>query len=149
MPPVARELSKSEFPLAEKLWEEYRQQKADLKADRIFGTFDDGKLVGLARCKRHDDGLEVDAVFVPERYRGKGYAKHAVGALVEACGKNETLFMHSTLVLVGFYRTFGFVPIKETELPPTVKARLIFCLGELEGCNAVPMKRLTGPLTGV
>ncbi len=137
----ARELSTSEFPLAEKLWEEYRQQKADRGADRIFGTFDDGKLVGLARCKRHNDGLEVDGVFVPERYRGKGYAKHAVKALVDACGR-ETLFMHSTLVLVGFYKTFGFRPIPENELPPTIKARLVFCLGELEACNAVPMKRM-------
>ena len=142
MPPIARELSKSEFPLAEELWMQYRQQKSDREADRIFGTFIDGNLVAAARCKRHKDGLEVDAVFVPEKNRGKGYAKLAVDALVAACGRNEVLFMHSTLVLVGFYRTFGFVPIPETELPVTIKERLIFCLGEMEGCNAVPMKRV-------
>ncbi len=121
---------------------QYRQQKSDREADRIFGTFVDGTLVAAARCKRHKDGLEVDAVFVPEKYRGKGYAKLALDALVSTCGRDAVLFMHSTLVLVGFYRTFGFVPIPETELPPTIKERLIFCLGEMEGCNAVPMKRV-------
>lgn len=32
-----------------------------------------------------------------------------VQALVDACG-HETLYMHSTLQLIGFYKTFGFVP---------------------------------------
>ncbi len=144
MSPIARELSKPELPLAEKLWMQYRQQKTDPAADRVFGTFENNELVGLARCKQHRDGLEVDAVFVPENYRGRGYAKLAVEALIAACGRDEVLFMHSTLVLVGFYRTFGFIPIPEAELPPTVRERLIFCLGELEGCNAVPMKRIPG-----
>lgn len=140
--PVARELAVSEFPRAEALWTRYRGQVADREKDRIFGTFDDsGTLVAVARCKRHADGLEVDAVFTPDEHRGKGYARYAVQALVDACGR-EDLYMHSTLALRYFYPSFGFSPIPETGLPPTIKERLIFCLGEMEGCNAVPMKRL-------
>jgi hypothetical protein len=48
-------------------------------------------------------------------------------------------------VLVRFYRKFGWNPIPETELPVTIKERLIFCLGEMEGCNAVPMRREATP----
>jgi N-acetylglutamate synthase-like GNAT family acetyltransferase len=138
--PLARELSKNEFPLAEKVWLEYRQQKADPVADRIFGVFVEGKCVGVARCKRHADGFEVDGVFVLEEYRGRHLADLVVGELVKACG-HEVLFMHSTLALVNFYKKFGWRPIPETQLPPTIKERLIFCLGEMEGCNAVPMRR--------
>jgi N-acetylglutamate synthase-like GNAT family acetyltransferase len=145
--PTARELDPAEFPLAEALWTRYRGQTADRKNDRIFGSFDEsGKLVALARCKRHPDGLEVDAVFTPDEYRGKGYARHAVQALVDACG-GETMYMHSTLALRRFYPQFGFAPIPETELPPTIKERLIFCLGEMEGCNAIPMRREASPET--
>jgi GNAT superfamily N-acetyltransferase len=140
---VARELKRDEFPLAEKVWYHYHQQKADPAADRIFGVFFNGNLVGMARCKRHPDGCDVDGVFVLEEHRGLGYAGLAMRELIKGCG-HEVLYMHSTLALVGFYQTFGFVPIPEDELPPTIKERLIFCLGEMEGCNARPMKRLPG-----
>ncbi len=140
---TARELRKDEFTLAEEVWVGYRQQKADPVADRIFGVFFNNTLVGVARCKRHRDGLEVNGVFVPEEHRGLGYAGLVMKELVKGCG-HETLYMHSTLALVNFYRTFGFVPIPEGELPVTIKERLIFCLGEMEGCNARPMKRMPG-----
>ena len=107
MTTIARELQKDEFPLAEAVWEHYRQQKADPVADRIFGVFVDGRCVGVARCKKHTDGLEVDGVFTLEEFRGKGLADLAVGELVKNCGK-DVLFMHSTLVLVRFYKKFGW-----------------------------------------
>ena len=140
---VARELSKDEFPLAEKVWYYYHQQKADPTADRIFGVFFNETLVGVARCKRHKDGLEVDGVFVLEEHRGFGYAGLAIRELIKGCGQ-EVLYMHSTLPLVVFYQTFAFVPIPEDELPPTIKERLNFCFGDMEGCNARPMKRVPG-----
>ena len=45
----ARELLPEEFPLAEKLWEQYRGQKADAVHERIFGVFTDGELAATAR----------------------------------------------------------------------------------------------------
>ena len=142
---IARELTPREIPLAEMVWEGYRQQKADRKADRIFGAFLDGTLASVARCKRHPDGLEVDGVYTADEFRGRGLARSVVGALVAGCG-NGTLYMHSTLALVPFYATFGFIPISEDELPQTIRERLVFCLGEMEACNARPMRRSPGPL---
>ena len=138
---VARELNSQEFFLAEKLWEDYRGQKADPAHERIFGVFAGGGLVATARFTRHPDGNEMDCVFVPERFRSKGYARHAVGALLAACG-DEPIFIHSTLVLIGFYKLLGFVPIPEGELPRSIRERFIFCFGEMEGCNACPMVRV-------
>lgn len=144
---TTRELEVSEFPLAEEVWRFYHQQKADLGSDRIFGVFLEKMLVAAARCRRHPDGLEVDAVFVPIEFRSHGYARMAVAALVDACG-SEPLYMHATLELVDFYGTFGFVPIPENELPLEIKKRFDFALGDLEGANVRPMRRLPPPGTG-
>jgi nucleotide-binding universal stress UspA family protein/N-acetylglutamate synthase-like GNAT family acetyltransferase len=136
-----RELAADEFNLAEELWVHYHDQKADRVNDRIFAVHLDDILVSLAWCKRHPDGLEVDGVFTLEEFRRHHYARRAVETLIAACG-SEALYMHATLELVEFYKTLGFVPIPEDELPPTIKARFDFALGNLEGTNACPMRRL-------
>jgi len=135
-----RELRRDEFHLAEKLWEQYRGQKADPRHERIFGVFADGDLAATARYTKHPDGVEMDCVFVPDKYRGKGYARYAVEELIKRCG-SETIFIHSTIVLISFYKTFGFSPIPEDQLPKSIKERFLFCFGEMEGCNVCPMVR--------
>ena len=137
---VAKELARDEFYKAEDVWKGYHQQKADPATDRIFGVVVEGSLAAVARCRRHRDGLEVDGVFVPEDYRERGYAHRAVKALVDTCG-NEPLFIHATLDLVRFYRSFGFVPISEHELPQSIRDRFNFAGGNLEGTNVQPMQR--------
>ncbi len=137
---TAREITHGEYPLAETVWLDYHQQKADPAADRVFGAFVEGTLAALARCKRHPDGLEVDAVFVPGEFRGMGYARKAVQALVTACG-NEPLFMHSTLDLIEFYGGFGFRKIAEAELPRTIRDRFVFAEGDMKSIQVQPMRR--------
>ncbi len=139
-----RELLSAEFPVANDLWVDYHETKGDPKTDRIIAAFAEGRAVSLARCRRHPDGLEVDAVFTPVAHRGHGYANVTVKGLVEACG-NEPLYMHSVLNLTGFYGKFGFVTITEDELPPTIKERFAFAGGQLEGANVQPMKREPPP----
>jgi predicted N-acetyltransferase YhbS len=85
----------------------------------------------------------VDGIFTPAEYRGRGYAKKAVAALVEAC-HHDVLYMHAVLSLVPFYEEFGFRPIGENELSPTIKARYAFALGEMEGSDVRPMRRPPG-----
>ena len=136
-----RELEPRDFYLAEKLWEQYRDQKADMAHERIFGVFEDGSLAATARYTRHPDGIEMDCVFASEKYRGKGYARMAVEALLKACG-SEQIFIHSTLVLIPFYKKLGFVPIPEEKLPRTIRERFLFCFGEMAGCNVCPMVRV-------
>ena len=135
-----RELKPGEFFLAEKLWEQYRDQKADKEHERIFGVFENDHLAATARHTIHPDGVEMDCVFASGKYRGKGYARLAVEALLVACG-SERIFIHSTLVLIPFYKKLGFVPIPEDKLPKTIRERFIFCFGEMAGCNVCPMAR--------
>jgi N-acetylglutamate synthase-like GNAT family acetyltransferase len=137
-----RELTPPEMARAEReLWIHYHQQKADRERDRLFAVFTGSKIIGVARCARHNDGLEVDSVYVLEDFRLKGYARSVMRMLIEECGRNETLYMHSKTELVDFYGSLGFHPIREAELPKTIRDRFDFCLGELKGIDVCPMKR--------
>ena len=91
----------------------------------------------------HPDGHEVDGVFTLEEFRGRGLARLVVQTLIDACG-HEELYMHSTLQLISFYKTFGFVPIPEDQLPKMIRERFLFCFGEMAGCNICPMRRVAG-----
>ncbi len=144
MTPETRELNHDEFHLAERLWEQYRGQKADPVHERIFGVFVEGDLAATARYTKHPDGIEMDCVFVSETYRGKGYARFAVQELITQCG-SESIYIHSTIVLISFYKTFGFIPIPEDQLPRSIKERFLFCFGEMMGCNVCPMVRKGTP----
>jgi GNAT superfamily N-acetyltransferase len=141
--PVVRELRSVEFPLADAVWKEYHDTSGDPAQDRIFGVFLSGELVSVARCRRHPDGLEVDGVFTPARFRKKGYARLAVDALAEAC-HNDELYMYAVRHLEGFYRQSGFEPIPEKALPPVIRERYTWAAGNLEGAEVLPMRRHAG-----
>lgn len=137
---IVRELTAAEFPVAEELWTDYHQTKGDPHTDRIFAGFFHHEAVSVARCRKHPDGFELDAVFTPVSHRGHGYADAVVWGLVEACG-HETLYMHSVKNLTGFYARYGFVPVRESELPPTIRERYAWAAGDMESADVCPMKR--------
>ena len=137
---VVKELISAEFPVADALWVDYHKTTGDPRTDRIFAAFLEGQAVSLARCRRHTDGHEVDAIFTPASRRGHGYANAAVWGLVEACG-SDVLYMHSVRNLDKFYGNYGFVAIQEHDLPPTIRERYAWAEGEMEGANVLPMKR--------
>ena len=66
-----RELKRDEFFLAEKLWEQYRDQKADPLHERIFGVFVDGDLAATARYTKHPDGLRWTVSLSLKRTAGR------------------------------------------------------------------------------
>jgi GNAT superfamily N-acetyltransferase len=137
-----RELTPAEMVRAEReLWIHYHQQKANLEHDRLFAVFAGQRIIGVARCSRHEDGLEVDAVYVLEEYRLKGFARSVMILLIEECGRNETLYMHSKTELVSFYGSLGFRLIPEAELPPTIRDRFDFVMGDLDSIHVCPMRR--------
>ncbi len=143
-----RELSPAELVRAEReIWVHYHQQTADQINDRLFAAFAGPKLIGVARCSRHPDGLEVDAVYVLDEYRRHGFARSVMILLVEECGRHETLFMHSKVELVDFYGSLGFYPMAECDLPKTIRDRFGFCMGNLKGIDVCPMKRDPTALT--
>lgn len=140
---TVRELDSVEFPLADVVWRDYHGTWGDPAIDRIFALFADRTLVALAQCRRHPDGYEVDAVFTPVPFRGRGYARRVVAGLVEAC-HNEDLYMYAVAGLEPFYGAFGFVPIPQTRLPPTIRARYDWAVGDMQAAQVTPMLRPAG-----
>jgi len=148
-----RELTPPEMVRAEKeLWIHYHQQKANRNLDRLFAVFAGQRIIGVARCSRHEDGLEVDAVYVLDEYRLRGFARSVMILLIEECGRNETLYMHSKTELVNFYGSLGFRLIPEADLPKSIRDRFDFCMGNLDGISVCPMRREPGtpePAAGI
>lgn len=141
-PVLVRELSPHERVRAEdEIWIHYHQQKADAATDRLFAAFAGTQLVGVARCSRHPDGLEVDGVYVLDEFRLKGFARSIMKQLIEECGRNETLYMHAKTELEEFYGSMGFYPIPEPALPKSIRDRFGFVMGNLSGIDVCPMKR--------
>jgi hypothetical protein len=141
--PLVRELTMGEFGNAAVAWRDYHETTGDPAVDRIFGVFSAGELVSLARCRRHPGGYEVDGIFTPVIHRRMGYSRLAMQALVEAC-HNDELYMYAVSHLTGFYAAFGFEPIPEKALPPTIRERYTWAAGNLEGAEVQPMYRKAG-----
>ena len=141
--PDVRELRREEFPAANEVWRGYRGIVGEPDRDRVFAVLIAGEIVSLARCRRHPDGLEVDGVFTPEQYRGRGYARMAMEALVVAC-HNDDLYMYAVEDLSRFYAEFRFISIPERDLPPSVRERYTWAAGNVEGANVRPMYRRAG-----
>lgn len=138
-----RELKRDEFSAADKIWLEYHDTTGDPASDRVFAVFSSNRIVSLARCRRHTDGMDVDGIFTPAEHRKKGYSRIAVGALVEAC-HNDDLYMHAVRHLIDFYKKEGFITIEEKELPQTIRERYVWAGGNLEGAEVQPMYRKAG-----
>ncbi len=66
-----------------------------------------------------------------------------MAGLVEAC-HNEDLYMYAVAGLESFYGAFGFVQIHQTRLPPTIRARYDWAVGDLEAAQVKPMLRPAG-----
>ena len=63
---------------------------------------------------------------------------------IDACG-HEVLYMHSTLQLISFYKTFGFAPIPEDQLPRMIRERFHLPLRRNGRVQTVcPMRRVAG-----
>jgi GNAT superfamily N-acetyltransferase len=141
-PVTVRELPEHELVRAEdELWIHYHQQKADPSTDRLFAAFAGTQLVGVARCSRHPDGLEVDGVYVLDEYRLRGFARSIMQQLIGECGKHETLYLHSKRELREFYGSMGFYPVPEPALPETIRDRPGFVSENPGGIVVCPMKR--------
>jgi len=138
-----REIRSDEFPAANTVWIDYHGTTGDPAVDRIFAAFERDTIVSLARCRRHPDGDEVDAVFTPETHRGRGLSRQVMTALIEAC-YNDELTMYAVVHLKKFYGEYGFVPIPEGDLPASVRERYLWAAGNMEGAEVAPMRRSPG-----
>lgn len=110
-----------------------------LAQDAIWVAEDAGRIAGLVALRRHPDCLELYALGVEPRYRGRGLAK----ALVEALMAEAPGDIHLATVIPEFFEGCGFHVIREG-IPETFPAKRLtaWCEGCLrERCTVMRRTR--------
>ncbi|MBN2266023.1 MAG: GNAT family N-acetyltransferase [Candidatus Aminicenantes bacterium] len=75
-----------------------------LAGDEIWAAEDAGRIVGIVALKTHPDCLELCALGVDPRHRGRGVAK----VLVEALMAGAPGDVHLATIIPGFFEGCGF-----------------------------------------
>jgi N-acetylglutamate synthase-like GNAT family acetyltransferase len=103
-----------------------------MQSDMIWVAEEDGEIAGLVALKKQPDCLELCALGVEPRFRGKGVGKDLVEALMaEAPGR-----VHLATIIPEFFEACGFE--KSADIPATFpeKRKTAWC----DGC---PQERCT------
>lgn len=120
-----RELRPSEIGrIRQELSLRFHAMETDPSMTRMFAAFNGTRLVGVARCVRHPDGLELDGIYILDEVRRKGFVRGVTALLIEASGNEDVLYVRAAAGVAGLYHTMGFRPVRETDLPVTLKGLL-------------------------
>ena len=110
------------YPLARQLRDRIREEtflaevrRQESQGYRLFGGFEDGRLVALAGVRRshtlsRGEHLFVDDLVTDERVRGKGYGTQTI-AWLKARARGDgvpRLYLDSRITARGFYERVGF-----------------------------------------
>jgi len=99
-----RKAHQSDIPRALDLARRLGLDYPGLEADPLWVAEEAGEIVGLVALKTHPDCLELCALGVVPRFRGKGIA----GALVEALISEAPGDVHLATIIHAFFETSGF-----------------------------------------
>jgi len=120
-----RELRASEIGrIKQELSLRFRAIDTDPAMTRMFAAFNGTRLVGVARCVRHPDGIELDGIYILEEVRRKGFVRGVTALLIEASGKRDVLYVRAAAGVAELYHTMGFRPVRESDLPGTLRGPL-------------------------
>jgi ribosomal protein S18 acetylase RimI-like enzyme len=90
----------------------------------MFAAFNGSRLVAVARCVRHTDGLELDGIYILEDVRRKGFVRGITALLIDALGKQDVLYVRAAAGVAELYHTLGFRPVREAEIPYSLRGPL-------------------------
>lgn len=117
-----RELKTSEIGrLRHELSLRFRATETDPAMTRMFAAFAGTHLVGVARCVRHPDGLELDGIYILEEIRRKGFVRGVTARLIEVSGRDDVLYVRAAAGVAELYHTLGFRPVQQADLPATFR----------------------------
>lgn len=83
-----------------------------------FNLLDNDNIIGSIRLSCRDDIREIQALYVDDRYRNKGYAKMLMEHLLDYCRFNNEkkiwlLVRKDNNIAIGMYKKYGFKYSKE------------------------------------
>jgi len=120
-----RELRSSEIGrIRQELSLRFRAMDTDPSTTCMFAAFNGSRLIAVARCVRHTEGLELDGIYILEDVRRKGFVRGITALLIDALGKKDVLYVRAAAGVAELYHTMGFHPVQEAEIPDSLRGPL-------------------------
>ena len=111
---------------------------AGMEGDRFWVAEDAGEIVGTVGLKTHADVLELCALGVDAKHRGKGIAK----SLVEAVCAATAADVYLGTVIPAFFEACGFSPVREVPRAFVEKRASAWCAGcDVRACRIMVRKK--------
>jgi len=121
-------LSPEQMPEAMSLLQQNNLPVEDLtEATQLFGTYEDGRLIGIAGIELYGENALIRSVCVDEPYRSQGMAE-ILTEHIEQYAKSKgacNLFLLTTTA-ENYFKRKGFVKINRNEVPQNVQASTEF-----------------------
>jgi len=130
-----RKASKADFPQIQGLARKYGLDYAGMEADDFWVAGEGDRILGLCALKKHPDCLELCALGVDEKRRGRGWGERLVRAVVRNA-KGE-LFLAT--VIPGFFARLGFK--RTAAVPASMVKNKEWCAGCTPELCAVMVRR--------
>jgi N-acetylglutamate synthase-like GNAT family acetyltransferase len=103
-----------------------------MESDRLWVAEESAEIVGLVALKENPDCLELCGLGVEPRFRGKGFGKDLVEALMAAAPGR----VHLATIIPEFFETCGFE--KSADIPATFPKKR-----KTTWCDSCPQERCT------
>jgi N-acetylglutamate synthase-like GNAT family acetyltransferase len=109
-----------------------------MESDRLWVAEESEEIVGIVALKKHPDCLELCGLGVEPRFRGKGFGKDLVEALMAAAPGR----VHLATIIPEFFKACGFE--KSADIPAAFpeKRKTAWCDGcPQERCTVMARKK--------
>jgi N-acetylglutamate synthase-like GNAT family acetyltransferase len=133
-----RKAKKADFPAIVRLANKYSLDYSGMEADRFWVVEEGGRILGICGLKNHPECLELCALGVDERWRGRGWGERLVRAVLREAPADVYL----ATVIPGFFARFGFE--KAAAVPGSMVKKGEWCAGCTPELCTVMVKRVGG-----
>jgi amino-acid N-acetyltransferase len=116
-------LQPEQMPEAMNLLQKNNLPVEDLNGDTmLFGTYEDGELIGIAGIELYGEDALIRSVCVDEAYRSKGMAEILTGHIEQYAKRKGacTLYLLTTTA-ENYFKRKGFVKVDRDDVPQTIK----------------------------
>lgn len=118
-----RKAAKADFPDIIRLARRLNLDYAGMDSDSFWVAEEGLRILGMVGLKKHAECLELCALGVEEKWRGRGWG----GQLVQALLREAPGDLHLATVIPDFFARFGFV--KADAVPPSMVKKAEWCAG--------------------